>query len=62
MTHITSLVMNTEDLDADDLAAQLEEKQQEKPSDSSISPNFSLLKQTTSAEASLPNDSKAKPP
>ena len=49
MTHITPIVMNTEDLDAKYLANQPEGKRQEKPTGFSLAPNFFLLTQTTGA-------------
>ena len=61
MTQLTSLAMNTEDLEAEDIAAQMVKKNQQQQPESSIAPNFSLPTQTTGSESSSPNDNKDKP-
>ena len=62
MTQITSLVTNTDDMYAEDLTTQPEEKQQEQPPEYSIAPTLSFTTQKSGAESSFPNESKRKPP
>ena len=53
--HLTSLVVNNEYIEAEDIDAPSKGKQQEKPPDSYIDPHFSIPTQTTGAEYSSPN-------